>query len=102
MNGHHGPEPPRSGPVPPRVEARPSGDLCTWVGFRGPDLPSLRGGGPVSPRAPEKSAAKPALPRVWWQPAFYETPVMPVGGVRVPGSGRGLSMTRRVGMLTPR
>jgi hypothetical protein len=62
-SGLHRPEPPRGGPVPPRVEAGPPGGLRTWVGLGGPDLPSLRGGGPVPPRASEKAAAKPALPR---------------------------------------
>jgi hypothetical protein len=50
----------------------------------------------MPPRAPEEAAAKPALPRVRWQPAFCGTPaqlphLMRVGGVRVPGSRRVLS-----------
>jgi hypothetical protein len=73
-NGHHGSEPPRGGPVPPRVEAGLLGDLCTWVGLVGPDL---RGRGPVPPRASEEAAAKPALPRARWQPAFRGTPAQP-------------------------
>jgi hypothetical protein len=49
----------------------------------------------VSPRAPKEPAAKLALPRVRWQPAFCRMPAqlphyMRVGGVRMPGSGRGL------------
>jgi hypothetical protein len=40
----------------------------------GPRPPSHRGGGPVPPCAPEEAAAKPAPPRVWWEPVFYEKP----------------------------
>jgi hypothetical protein len=61
-----------SGPL--RVEAGPPGGLCAWAGLGGPDLPSHLGGGPVPPRAPVEAAAKPALPRVRWQPAFCGKP----------------------------
>jgi hypothetical protein len=48
----------------------------------------------VPPRASGEVAAKPAPPRVRWQPTFYEKPaqlphLMRVVGVRVPEIGHG-------------
>jgi hypothetical protein len=74
-NGYCGPEPPRGGLGPLRVESGPTGGLDACAAT-----------------CPWGAAAKPVPPRVRWQPAFYVKPVqlpylMRVVGVCVPEIG---------------
>jgi hypothetical protein len=91
-NGYCGPEPPRGGLGPLRVESGPTGglDACASHGGTGP--PPQWEGRSGAATCPWGAAAKPVPPRVRWQPAFYVKPVqlpylMRVVGVCVPEIG---------------
>jgi hypothetical protein len=62
-NGLRGPGPSGGSGAATCGSQTPMG-LCTWADLGGPDLPSPRGGGPVTPRAAEEAAPRPTMPRV--------------------------------------